>query len=267
VHNGFPKSQEAEIRQGALQMIEFEELVYQEAERRKMTVSAARVDRAVAEYRNNFSSEQEFNQYLKSEMGGSVQQFRKQIRRSMLIEALLKLEVGRKSAVSPAEAREYYDKNPKMFARNEGFAFQTISIMPAPSASPEVKQKARKDAEEMLKQAKATRSYEEFGLLAEKISQDDYRVTMGDHKLVARGQLPDEVVQRALKMRPGQVSDLIQVQSFYFCFRLNAHVPAGEVKFEEVKDQLMKDLAKDRKEDLRKKLNAKLRVNANVEEL
>ena len=32
-HNGFPKEQEASIRQGALQMIIFEELVYQEAQR------------------------------------------------------------------------------------------------------------------------------------------------------------------------------------------------------------------------------------------
>ena len=35
-HNGFPKAQEAAIRQGALEMIIFEELVYQEAERRKL---------------------------------------------------------------------------------------------------------------------------------------------------------------------------------------------------------------------------------------
>ena len=39
-HNGgFPKEQEASIRQGALQMIIFEELVHQEAVRRKLTVS------------------------------------------------------------------------------------------------------------------------------------------------------------------------------------------------------------------------------------
>src|ERR1039458_8979693 len=34
-HNGFPKAQEAGIRQGALEMIIFEELVYLEAVRRK----------------------------------------------------------------------------------------------------------------------------------------------------------------------------------------------------------------------------------------
>ncbi len=42
---------------------------------------------------------------------------------------------------------------------------------------------ARKKADDALKQAKATKSYEEFGLLAEKISEDDYRVNMGDHKV------------------------------------------------------------------------------------
>ena len=41
-HNGFPKAQEAAIRQGALEMIIFEELVYQEAERRKLTISPKR---------------------------------------------------------------------------------------------------------------------------------------------------------------------------------------------------------------------------------
>ncbi len=43
-HNGFPKGQEAAIRQGALEMIIFEELVYQEAERRKLTVSRERLN-------------------------------------------------------------------------------------------------------------------------------------------------------------------------------------------------------------------------------
>ncbi len=37
-HSGFPKAQEAAIRQGALEMIIFEELVYQDAIRLKLAV-------------------------------------------------------------------------------------------------------------------------------------------------------------------------------------------------------------------------------------
>ena len=69
-------------------------------------------------------------------------------------------------------------------------------------------------------------------MLAEKVSEDDYRVNMGDHRLVEREKLPPEMVQQALAMQPGQVSNLIQIGSFYFFFRLNAHVPAGKVAFE-----------------------------------
>src|ERR1035438_8853920 len=42
LHGGFPKKEEKEIRQGALQMIIFEELVYQEALRQKMTITPVR---------------------------------------------------------------------------------------------------------------------------------------------------------------------------------------------------------------------------------
>ena len=45
-HNGFPKAEEPKIRMGALKMIEFEELVYQEAERSGMTVPPAKLAKA-----------------------------------------------------------------------------------------------------------------------------------------------------------------------------------------------------------------------------
>src|SRR5690349_20094046 len=50
-HNGFPRGMEAEIRQGALQMIIFEELVYQEARRQKLSIPASQLDRAEAGFR------------------------------------------------------------------------------------------------------------------------------------------------------------------------------------------------------------------------
>ena len=266
-HNGFPKAEEAKIRLGALKMIEFEELVYQEAERRKMTVPAAKLQRAEAEYRKQFPSQEEFDKYLKTEMQGSRQLLRRQIRRSLLVDALLKAEVEDKSKVSLAEVRVYYDKNPKPFQYKESFSIQTISIMPPDKASDEVKKEARKRAEDALRQAKATKSYQEFGLLAEKLSEDDFHVYMGDHKAVEGDKLPPQIVQAALAMQPGQVSDLLQLGSFYTFFRLNAHTPAGKATFEAVKDRLRIDMEKDKYERLRAGLDKKLRANAKVQEL
>ena len=53
-----------------------------------------------------------------------------------------------------------------------------------------------------LKAAKATKTYQEFGLLAEKVSDDDWHVNMGDRKSVEREKLPPPVVKAALAMKP-----------------------------------------------------------------
>ncbi|MBZ5648359.1 MAG: peptidyl-prolyl cis-trans isomerase [Acidobacteriia bacterium] len=264
-HNGFPKSQEAEIRKGALEMIIFEELVYQEAVRRKMTVPLARINRAEVDFREQFSSQTEFDSYLQREMRGSRQLLRERIRRSLLIESLLTTEVEHKSAVSAAELKAYYDKNPALFEHDESFSIQTISILPPPTASVEQLQKARKRADDALRQAKASKTYEEFGLLAEKLSEDDYRVNMGDHHAVDRTQLPPAVVQAALAMQPGQISDLIPIDQAYTIIRLNAHNAASKTEFAQVKDSLRKDLRKNKTNQLRANLDKKLRTSARVE--
>jgi hypothetical protein len=268
VHNGgFPKAEEPEIRRGALKMIEYEELVYQEAERRKMTVPEAKVKQAEVAYRGKFPSEQEFQLYLNTELGGSMQAFHRQVRRSLLIDQFLKLEVENKSKVSLAEARAFYNQNPKAFQHGEALSFQTISIMPPETASAQDKQKAHQRALDIVKQAKATKTYEQFGLLAEKVSEDDFHVNMGDHKMVEAGKLPKELLVPARKMRPGQVSDLLQFGSFYTIFRLNSHVLPGKVPFEEIREKLLSDLQKTKNDRMRSDLDKRLRERAKVEEL
>ena len=267
-HGGnVPKELEPEIREGALQMIIFEELVYQEAQRRKMTIAPARMSRAEADFRKQFPNAEEYKNFLQIEFKGSEQAMREKIRRSLLIEQLLKEEVESKSAVSSAEAKAYYDKNPGIFEYQEAFSIQTISFIPPEKATPAQVQEARKRAEETLPKAKATKSYEEFGLLAEKMSEDDYRVMMGDHKPLARKQLAPTVAEALSKMQPGQVTDILQVDNIFTIVRLNKHVPAGKKKCEEVKEQLIPQLEKTKTNQIRANLDKKLKQKAKIEVL
>ena len=263
----FPKKQEAEIRQGALQMIIFEELVYQEALKRKMTVAQARLDREEHNFKGQFASEAEFNEYLKMEQDGSEKKLRQMIKRSLLIDAMLKQEVDNKAVVTLAEARSYYEKNPKSFEHGETFGLQTISIIPPEKASASVLEDSRKKAQSVLAQAKATKNYEQFGLLAEKVSEDDYRVDMGNRKVVAADKLPPEVVRVAEKMKVGEVSGLIPLGTAWTIIRINAHTPPGKVTFVEVKKKLMDDMKKDRYEHLRAGLGKRLREGAQIQEM
>ena len=268
IHNGsVPKSMEPEMRKGAMQMIIFEELLYQEALREKRTVSPARLQRAEVEFRKQFPTQQEYDQVVQIEVHGSTQALREKIRRSLLIEDMMKTEVRDKAKVTEAAALAFYKANPKQFQRPEMFSIQTISIIPPQNVTPEIAEEARKKAESALKQAKATKTYQEFGLLAEKVSEDDWHVNMGDRKGVERDKLPPPVVNAALAMKPGQVSDLIQLGPAYTLFRLNAHIPAGMAPFSEVKAKLMTDLQKSKTERLRAALDKKLRKTATIEVL
>jgi peptidyl-prolyl cis-trans isomerase SurA len=266
-HNGIPKDLEKQVRDGALKMIIFEELVYQEALRRKMTVPAAKMQLAETDFRKQFATPEEYNTFLQSDFNGSHQLLQEKIRRSLLIEALLKAEVEDKSGISPAEVRAYYDKNPVRFHYPESFTFQTISILPPPNATAAQLNEVRTRAESALKQAKATKTVEEFGLLAEKISDDDYRVMMGQHKPIPVDQLAPQVVKALLAMHPNDMSGLIQLEQAYTIVRLQAHTQAGQTRFEEVKAQLLKELLDAKKNQLRAALDQKLRQNAKVEEL
>jgi parvulin-like peptidyl-prolyl isomerase len=266
-HNGFPKAQEAAIRQGALEMIIFEELVYQEAARRKMTISSEKLNRAEAEFRKQFKSPDEYQQYLQVEMHGSEQQLRQQIKRSMLIEELLKIDVENRSTVTLADVKAYYDTHPAKYLQPESFSFQSISILPPLKPTPAQANEAQKAAEEALRQAQTTKSYQDFGLLAEKISQDDFRVNMGDHKVIGRDKLPPQILKAFAAMQPGQVSGLIQIESAYTIVRLNAHNPAKKQSLKEVQADLKTDLQKSKYEKLRSGLAKQLRAKAKVEEV
>jgi peptidyl-prolyl cis-trans isomerase SurA len=266
-HNGFPKAQEAAIRQGALEMIIFEELVYQEAVRRKLTISPEKLNRAEADFRKQFNSPDQYQQYLQEEMHGSEQNLRQQMRRSLLIEQVLKTDVEDRSGVSLAELKAYYDKNPARFEQPESFSFQSISVLPPLKPTAEQAKEAQKRADDALREAKATRGYQEFGLLAEKISEDDFRVNMGDHKVVAREKLPPDVIKAFLAMQPGQITGLIQLESAYTILRLNAHNTARKQSLEEVKADLKVELQKRKYEKLRSGLAKQLRAKAKVEEV
>jgi hypothetical protein len=266
-HSGFPKAMEPEIRQGALQMIIFEELAYQEATRRKMVVPAAQISRAHSDFRKQFSSREQYQGFLTVECKGSPEVLRQRIRRSLLIEALLKAEVQDKATVSRMQARAFYDGNPQLFQHGEQFSLQTISIVPPPNANAEIQKEARKRAEDALRQAKATKSYREFGLLAEKVSDDDWHVNMGDRKAMDAAKLPPPLVQAARGMKPGQVSDLLQFGTNYTLFRMNGYTPAGKDGYQAVEAKLRADLQKTKVNQLRTKLNQRLQKNAKVEVL
>ena len=265
-HGGrFPKEMEAGIRQGALDMIIFEELVYQDAQRRGVTVPAGKLERAMTEFRKQFNSDAEFQAYLKAEHGGSMEDLHKKVRRAIMIQDQLDAQVNNRAKLTSAQVRAFYNSSGSNFTSQETVSIQTISIVIPDKASSKQEAEARQKAEDALKQAKAAKNYEEFGVLAEKVSQDDWRVMMGDHKALPRGKMPAAVEKIAFGMKPGEVSDLIRTENAWCIVRVNAHSMPKKVPYDQLQGQLKKDLEAQKTEQLRKSLSARLKKAAKIE--
>lgn len=267
-HGGrFPKEAEPEIRKKALRNIEFEELAYQEARRRGMSVAPAKLDKAVRDFRAQFDTPAQFEQYLKAEQKGSMPRLRNKIERAILIDQILRAEITNKAGLSAAQLRAFYDQNPDRFRKPDAVSIQTITIAYGDKPSAADKKAARQRAEDALKQARQTKDYEGFGMLAEKISMDDWRVMMGDHKWLHRGRMPKQVEAVVFAMKAGQVSDLIDTGDSFCIARVNGIEPSHLVPFDEIKSQLKKDLEEQNKDKQRLALETRLRKNAKIEEL
>lgn len=264
-HNGFPKDMEADIRRGATDMVVFEELLYQEGKRRNLVIPPERLARAEAGFRKQFPNKAMFDEYLRAECNGSPQVLKEKIRRSLLIDKMMKTEVEAKAAVTLAAAKAYYDQNPKNFEHGETVSIQTISIIPPENPSAAVKAEAQAKIKDIVRLARAAKTARDFGMIAEQLSDDDWRTKLGDRGTVDVKNLPPAVAKAARAMKPGQVSEPIQLDRAWVVIRLNAHTPAGKTPFAEVKNKLQSEMQKQKRAEIRAALNQKLRKDAKIE--
>lgn len=267
VHGGrVPGEYGAEVRRRALDQIIFDELVYQEATRRKMTIPAPLFNDVLSQAKARFRSKAEYESYAVQEYG-SVQGFERMLRRGILIALLVDQEITQKAKVSDKEVRQFYNQNRQRFLKPETVWIQSISLNFPAGATPARRTQIRKHADELLPQAKAAKTYEDFGRLAEKYSEDDWRIMMGDHRWIHKGRLPSAVEAVAFRLKAGDVSDIIETSEAFVIVRVNGKQPQTQIPYAQVSQSLREDLEKAKLGDLRRTFEQQLRKTYRVEEL
>jgi parvulin-like peptidyl-prolyl isomerase len=221
------------------------------------------VNARIAAARKNAASSTDFDRAI-AETYGSVARFRERAARALLIEKVWSAEVTRRSYPGDAELLKYYRDNKKKFERPEAVQLQTISFMFPENASAAQQEQAHKKAEDILTKAKSAKNADEFGALADKSSEDDWRVMNGDHGWVHRGTLEPEL-ESAFQMKAGEVSGIIRSRAGYHILRVNGRRAAQQLSFAEVKKELRRTLQSQRQEKLRTALEARLRSKARIE--
>jgi len=267
IHGGrVPEGARKQLQDQAIHDAVLHELMYQEARRRGLQVPPEAWQKRLTDIRKNFPTRKAYEETAVKQYG-SVAEFERRLRRAMLAEQLWKTEVTSKSAVTTEEARAYYASHKAQYVRPEAVWLQTISINFPKSATAEQKQEARKIAEQILAKAKAAKSYDEFGVLAEQLSQDNWRVMMGDHKWVHRGTVTPDIESAVFSLKSGETSGVVEAATGYLILRANEHQQKRQMTFDEMSATIRKGLESEKRGKRSTDFEAALRKSAKVEML
>ena len=145
-----------------------------------------------------------------------------------------------KMQVTEDEAKKFYADNAEKFQGDEQRRASHILIGFGVSATPQVKQQAKKKAEEVLAEVKKKGS--NFEVLAKKYSQDPGSAEKGgDLGLFGRGAMVKPFEDAVFSMAPGAVSDLVESEFGYHIIKLT-EIKGAAQGFDDVKTNIRAEL-------------------------
>lgn len=152
---------------------------------------------------------------------------------------LLSLDaVVAKTTASEADARKWYEENIKNFEGTEERRASHILIQAAADAKAEQRAAARKKAEDLLVQIKATPA--KFAALAKANSEDPGSAEKGgDLGFFARGAMVKPFEDAAFSLKTNEVSGVVESDFGYHIIMLTDSRGAKTKKFEEVKTEAL----------------------------
>jgi parvulin-like peptidyl-prolyl isomerase len=248
-HKKVPEGKRRMYYDKALEELVNRELEYQDALSKGLKPDKEEVDAEMEKIKNRFRSPEDFKAALEREKITEAD-LRKQVEKSMLIQAIYKKTVTETSQVSEKEAKEYYDKNKSRFKQPESVKLGLISA------------KEEKKAKDILAKIKAGA---DFGDLAYKMSEDDYRVKSGEIGYVHKGRILPEIEDVAFKLKVGQISGLIKAGDYWYIIKVEDKQPQRQLSFDEIKDKLGKELEDKRLRENKDKWITELRDKAKIE--
>lgn len=217
--------QRAEIGRIVLDQMIDQRLIMQEARRRNALATDAQVDEQVANIKQNFSSEGEFQSAL-LQRNLTLANLRERLRTNITVRNLTTTVAT--VAVTDAEIEQYFREHRSESDRPEQVHVKHI-LLPDEAAARLVLARLRRG--------------EKFEDLARQYSKDPGSKDQGgDLGFISRGQVVAEFEQVAFALQPKQVSDIVKTQFGYHLIQLVERRAPHSANLAEVREQIRTQL-------------------------
>jgi peptidyl-prolyl cis-trans isomerase SurA len=262
------QEQASSLRLSILRELIDQEIMMQRAEKLGLLATDEEVDRKLTEVKSPYSPE-EFNQKL-TERNISLDDFKKDLRRTLTVDKVINKEITSKINVTDAEVATYYNEHKPEFNLIEP-QYHLARIIVTPTPNQQVRNlkndKAQNDADAKKKiQQIANRldSGDDFATVAMNYSEDpDTAGNGGDLGFTPQSglQRTDPATREAvLKLKPGQYSGIVTLLNpqnkqvvAYQIVKLLSKEPAGQRELNDPRvQQAIRDQLRERREQLLK---------------
>jgi peptidyl-prolyl cis-trans isomerase D len=151
--------------------------------------------------------------------------------------------IAEQISVSDADVKSYYDQNAKRYTVEEQRRASHILIGVKKGASDAEKSAAKAKAQKVLDQARKNPG--DFAKLAKENSEDPGSAERGgDLDYFGKGMMVKSFEDAVFKLKPGEISDLVESEFGYHIIRLTDVKPASVKTLDEVKGEIAAEIKK-----------------------
>jgi peptidyl-prolyl cis-trans isomerase C len=239
-----PAAERDAVYRGLLDRVILFRLLASEAKVRGVTVTPQEITDRIAQIKQQFPSEAEFQKEL-TKRHTTMAQLQDEQRRDLLNAKTIEAEVAPRIAVTEQELDTFYKANPDQFKEQEAVRASHILFGVAKDAAPAAKQATRTEAEGVLKRVKAG---EDFAALAKQYSKDPGSAAVGgDLNYFPKGQMVPAFDAAAFALKTGEISSLVETEFGFHIIKLTDRRAGRTIPLAEVKPRL-EDFLKQRKQ-------------------
>jgi peptidyl-prolyl cis-trans isomerase SurA len=185
------------------------------------------------------------------EQGVSFEDFKANIRNSIITQQVMRDEVGRKAQFTPGEAQRYFEEHKQDYAQEESITLAEILISTStPALATELPGGEQPEDTAKLAAAKTKaddleaklRAGGNFAQLARSFSDGPTAAEGGDLGQFQRNKLAKALEQATFALKSGQFTEPIRTKQGYVILKVIQHTPGGVPAYRDVEGQVEDNL-------------------------
>jgi peptidyl-prolyl cis-trans isomerase SurA len=260
--NNASPAEAAERQKNLLRDMIDQQLLLSRAKELNLNVDAE-VIRRLDEIRkqNHMDSLEDLEKAARSQ-GVSFEDFKAQIRNSLLTQQVVRDEVGRRLQMTQAQAQAYYDAHKQEFEQPEQIRLSEILIPTPADANEATVAQAQAKANEVAAKLKAG---DKFDALAKTYSGGQTAAQGGDLGMYKRGALAKVLEDQTFVLKAGESTAPIRTRQGFVILKVTEHPAAGVPPLNDVAQQVEEAMYSEQMQPALRAYLTKLREDSYVE--